>query len=118
MERRLRPIYKEGGALQDEMRRTLVPAGSVAFWHLGQSGVALKGAGAPGCLLIDPYLTFSIEERTPQSEFRRGFKPPIEPEAVVDATVVLVTHGHDDHLDLQTLTAIAHGSSRATFVVP
>ena len=118
MEPNLRPIYKQGAALRAEMSRTNVPKGSVAMWHLGQAGIAIKAAETNGGLVIDPYLSFSIEERTPETEFRRGFAPPIEPAGLEDVRVVLVTHGHDDHLDLETLTAIAQASDRTVFVVP
>lgn len=118
MERNLLPIYRGGAALQAELSRTIVPEGSVAIWHLGQAGVALKVARSDGILFIDPYLTFSIEERTPESEFRRGFAPPIEPADVVSARAVLVTHHHDDHLDLETLITLAQVSDSSVFVVP
>src|SRR5947209_12815254 len=88
------------------------------MWHLGQAAVAIKGAGSAGLVYLDPYLTFSIEERSPESEFRRGFPPPLEPDEIVDARAVLITHGHDDHLDLETLTAISQKWERTVFVVP
>jgi L-ascorbate 6-phosphate lactonase len=118
MKRDLHSVYKEGAALQAEFSRTRLPEGSVAIWHLGQAGVAIKGARSDGFIAIDPYLTFSIEEQAPESEFRRGFPPPVEPAGIVDARAVLVTHSHDDHLDLETLTAVSRAGERTVFVVP
>jgi len=118
MTRDLRPIYRGGTALQAELGQTSVMEGSIAIWHLGQAGVALKGAGSDNILYIDPYLTFSIEDRTPGSEFKRGFAPPLEPAEIVNARAVLVTHNHDDHLDLQTLTTVSRVSERTVFIVP
>jgi L-ascorbate 6-phosphate lactonase len=118
MKDKLGTVYKHGATLQREMRETTLPEGSIAFWHLGQAGIAIKGARCDSLIYLDPYLTFSIEERSPESEFRRGFPPPLEPAELVNPKAVIVTHQHDDHLDLNTLTTIARKFESTVFVVP
>nr|WP_186324643.1 MBL fold metallo-hydrolase [Paenibacillus bovis] len=114
----MRPTYKSGEELLKEIQMTDMPFGSVAVWHLGQSGVIIKGGNQDGYIVIDPYLTFSIEERSPNTEFKRGFEPPLTPEQLTDASGILITHSHDDHLDLETIIPIAQHSSHTYFALP
>jgi L-ascorbate 6-phosphate lactonase len=118
MRGKLGSVYKRGAALQREMTETTLSDGSIAFWHLGQAGVAIKGARSDSLIYIDPYLTFSIEDRLPGTEFRRGFPPPLEPAEIVNPKAVMITHYHDDHLDLETITTISRTFELTVFVVP
>ncbi|HEU5138380.1 MAG TPA: MBL fold metallo-hydrolase [Bacillales bacterium] len=112
----MKPVYKKGQALVEEIRNTSVPKGAVAIWHLGQSGILIKGEDAS--LVIDPYLTFSIEERDPDNEFKRDFVPPLDPEDLAGVGGVLITHFHDDHLDTATLEPLAAVSEETLFAIP
>ena len=84
---------------------------SLAFWGLGQVGVAIKGPG--GVIYIDPYLTDSDGEggRVP-----RTFPPPLDPAAVTNASAVLLTHVHIDHTDPETVLPLSEASPEARFV--
>jgi L-ascorbate 6-phosphate lactonase len=115
---KLDKIYKAGQALIDEFVQTDVPFGSVAIWNIGQVGTVIKGAKEDGFLVIDPYLTHSIEENHPGTEFIREYPPPIPPAGLRGAAGVLITHFHDDHLDLSTISGIQEVSSETTFAVP
>jgi L-ascorbate metabolism protein UlaG (beta-lactamase superfamily) len=86
---------------------------SLAFWGLGQVGVAIKGPG--GVMYVDPYLTDSdgAGGRLP-----RTFPPPLSPAEVTNATAVLLTHVHIDHTDPETVLPISEASPEARFVAP
>ncbi|TCN25429.1 MBL fold metallo-hydrolase [Mesobacillus foraminis] len=110
-------IYKSGEELMKEVRETKGFGDAVSFWSLGQAGILLKGKEEDGLLCIDPYLTSSIEESNPETEFKRAFPPVLNPAMLQDLDGVLVTHGHDDHLDLSTIKEIAR-VSESQFGIP
>lgn len=112
----MKPVYKKGPALAKEIEKTTVSHGEIAIWHLGQSGILIKGKS--GTVVIDPYLTFSIEENDPNSEFKRDFAPPLAPEDLAGIDGLLVTHFHDDHLDQATIERLAAVSEKALFAIP
>jgi L-ascorbate metabolism protein UlaG (beta-lactamase superfamily) len=96
-----------GAALVEQITRTVIPAGAVGVWWLGQSSLALKAAGET--IYVDPYLA-------PSS--RRIVPPAFPPEAVNHADLVLCTHDHGDHVDPTALPALAAASPQARFVAP
>ncbi len=110
-------IYKQGDALLQEINQTSVPDNCLALWNLGQEGYVIKGAKDIIC--IDPYLSDSIarDAQTP-GEGVRDFPPPIDPNRFQSAAAVLCTHYHQDHMDGDTLKAIANASDSTLFVVP
>ncbi|MEH7273850.1 MBL fold metallo-hydrolase [Neobacillus vireti] len=110
-------IYKSGKELMNEVRQTRILGEAVSFWNLGQAGVLLKGTEEDGLLCIDPYLTRSIEEKNPETEFIRAFPPVIDPGMLRDLDGVLVTHGHDDHLDLSSIKEVSRVSD-SMFGIP
>jgi L-ascorbate 6-phosphate lactonase len=86
----------------------LAPAwGQVALWWLGQSGFGLRGNAAT--LVVDPFLADHPD---------RLFPPPCRPDQVGGLDAVVVTHDHLDHLDEESLPALAEASRAARFVVP
>ena len=86
---------------------------SLAFWGLGQVGVAIKGP--TGVVYIDPYLTASDGAG---GSLDRTFPPPVEPSGVTNADAVLLTHDHIDHTDPDTVLPLAESSPGARFVAP
>ena len=91
-----------------------VPPGQLALFWLGGAGFVLKADGAP-TVAIDPYLSDSLDhfyswKRLPLSPI------PLAP-ADLRAEIVLTTHAHEDHLDPETIPALAQ-SSDAVFVGP
>jgi len=111
-------IYKGGTGLVQEIHQTEVADGGIAVWSLGQMGIVLKGAQQDGFICIDPYLTNSIEQDNPGTEFVREYPPPIGPEGLAGVRVVLVTHYHNDHLDLSTLQTLTSASPQTMYAVP
>jgi L-ascorbate 6-phosphate lactonase len=111
-------VYRNGEELIDEINKTQIQDDSISFWSLGQAGILLKGREEDGLIVIDPYLTRSIEEADPATEFKRVFPPVISPGLLRNVDGVLVTHEHDDHLDLATIKEIAKVSINTCFAVP
>lgn len=99
--------------LAEEMERRVAPAGQVAAWWLGGSGLALK-TSAGTTLLIDPYLSDSVRAIF---GLEREFPPPLAPEEV-RADLVICTHWHEDHLDPGTIPVIARHSPETRFLMP
>jgi len=73
---------------------------------LGQASVALAGSGR--IVLIDPFLSPHPDRLVP---------PMVAPEELASVDLVLVTHGHWDHLDGPTCAAIARVAPGARFLV-
>lgn len=96
-----------GSALIAAIARQAIPPGAVGVWWLGQSSLAIKGAGAT--IYVDPYLAASGRRLTP---------PACAPEDVTNADLVLLTHDHSDHIDPEALPGIAAASPGARFVAP
>ncbi|SFS57398.1 MBL fold metallo-hydrolase [Paenibacillus sp. BC26] len=101
------PNVRTGEALIREIDETRVPYGMLAIWFLGQVSVIVKGGDT--VVYIDPYLA--------DSPYRR-FKPPLRPEEAANADCVLITHEHIDHLDPDTIPAMAKNRSDTVYVAP
>lgn len=107
----VREWYRKGDDLLREIRETKVPEGSLAVWYIGQCGFVWKGAVT---VYIDPVLNDLADEA---GHSRRYYTWPFEPEEV-QADYVICTHGHADHMALDTLTGIAEGNAHTKFIVP
>jgi L-ascorbate 6-phosphate lactonase len=90
----------------------------VSVIHLGQMGILLQRAGV--AIAIDPYLTDSCDGgiEFPKGYWSRNYPPPIAPEQLTAIDLVLCTHDHGDHLDIETVTAIAKASPQCRFAGP
>lgn len=82
---------------------------------LGQSGFRFHMRGAT--IYIDPYLSDGVE-KIAGDLYRRQVPIWKAPELVTDADWVLITHGHLDHCDLETLLPISSASPACRFVAP
>ncbi|HEX2036118.1 MAG TPA: MBL fold metallo-hydrolase [Chloroflexota bacterium] len=102
--------WKHGRALLDEIAANRPPPGSLALWHIGQSGFVVKGSGTT--LYFDPFLSPS------SGRLQRTWEPPFAPQDVTDAEVVFCSHSHRDHLDPPSVRGIAGASPQARFVAP
>lgn len=110
--------YQQGESLKRDISNTDIPTGAVGIWSLGQAGFVIKGATSSEYIVVDPYLTRSIEAEDPGTEFVREYDPPLEPTALADAAAILISHHHDDHLDLATLRKLQHVASNAAPMPP
>lgn len=88
------------------------------FW-LGQAGFILR-TGDGRTILIDPYLSDSLARKYEGTVFphTRMMEPPISADAIPRVDLVLVSHAHTDHMDPDTLGAVARTHPRAVFVCP
>lgn len=68
-------------------------------------------------LVIDPYLSNSVEEKE-NAEHKRLFTNAINPDKYSSVDFVLITHVHRDHCDEDSLVPISKASPTARFVAP
>jgi len=100
-------MTRTGERLLTDVQRRRIPDDALGLWWLGQASFILRGAGVT--VYVDPYLNPNP---------RRIVPPPLRPEQVTNADVVLCTHDHGDHIDPTALPGIAAASPRAKIVVP
>ncbi len=96
-----------GRELINDINAVSVPKGAVALWWLGQASFAIRVGDAT--IYIDPFLTDSD---------RRLMPPPCAGSDVTNAELILLTHGHGDHLDVGALPLITAASPLATIIAP
>lgn len=82
---------------------------------LGQSGCRLKFPEAT--VYLDPYLSNSVQELD-APDLGRLISVPFNPDEVIDADWVLITHDHIDHCDPLTLPKLALASPQCRFCGP
>jgi L-ascorbate 6-phosphate lactonase len=85
------------------------------FQHLGQTGLKINSGKT--CLLIDPYLSHSVQELD-APDLLRQVPIPYAPHSLRDVDWVLITHEHMDHCDPHTIPVLAKASPQARFVGP
>lgn len=87
------------------------------FW-LGQAGFWIE-TGAHR-VLIDPYLSDSLARKYAgrKNDHKRMMPPPIMIDELPRPDLVLVTHGHTDHMDPDTLGPLSRRFPGLPFVVP
>jgi L-ascorbate metabolism protein UlaG (beta-lactamase superfamily) len=83
---------------------------ALELWWLGQAGFRLRDPAGGAVVFCDPFLTVRDD---------RTWQAPIDPATFAQADLILVSHEHNDHLDLPSLKAAAQQpGSRFTLVVP
>ncbi len=103
-----------GQALLDQMNRTPILPNSLAIWGLGQMGIAVKGPD--GMVYIDAYLSDSVREQG-SDDWKRAYPPPLQPQQVSNASAILSSHEHGDHLDIGTVAPASKASPDAKLIV-
>ena len=89
-----------------------VRAGAIACAWLGQAGYLMKTHGGL-TVMIDPYFSDEGEKR---EGLKRLFAPPITANEL-QPDVLLVSHGHLDHLDEPTIRTFA-SAGHTTLIAP
>ncbi len=86
--------------------------------YLGQCGFLFSAAATT--ILVDPYLSDSIDRLPgfPEGFWKRSYLPPLAPSQLDFVNLVLCTHAHPDHADLETLRSIAQASPTCLFGGP
>src|SRR3954451_18933713 len=100
----IRPLQSGDELLADV--RAADPA-ALHLWWLGQSGFLVAWEGRH--LLLDPYLSDSLTRKYAGTDkpHERMTELVVEPAALGFADVVTASHAHTDHLDPDTLRALA-----------
>lgn len=85
---------------------------------LGQAGFLVDMPSAR--LIIDPYLSNSLGVKYKGARFPhvRMMPVPLDPCGIRSLRAYLATHHHGDHLDGETVRAVAPGNPDCVFVVP
>jgi L-ascorbate 6-phosphate lactonase len=99
--------------LENEIKTTSVGPGTVGIFFLGQAGFVIKNS-AGKIIYVDPYLSDACNR---MFGFKRIFPPPIAP-ADVRADLVITTHEHGDHFDVDSMPIIAKNNPKAMFAGP
>jgi L-ascorbate metabolism protein UlaG (beta-lactamase superfamily) len=96
---------QSGRALLDDVRRADPDA--LHLWWLGQSGFLVTWQGR--YLLLDPYLSDSLTRKYADTDkpHERMTELVVDPSALGFVDVVTASHAHTDHLDPDTLRALA-----------
>ncbi len=113
-------LYKElrnKKEMENELNHTDVPKGSMAIWSLGQTGFIFKNAYGD-MIAVDPYLSYNIEKNDPTTEFKREYPPVLDPQQLANINGVFVTHFHDDHMDVGTLTELTKVNNKIPYYIP
>ena len=88
---------------------------SIVFEHLGQTGLFIKTKNLK--ILIDPYLSNSVEE-IDSSDLKRLIPIPYSPNELDKIDFVLITHNHLDHCDPKTIPQIFSNNPNVKFIGP
>jgi L-ascorbate 6-phosphate lactonase len=113
----IRPI-QNGAALLRDIDTTQPAADEVAIWWLGQSGYAIKSASA--LVYVDLYLSEHLTTKYAGTAkpHDRITSAPLRGGDISNATLVLASHKHSDHLDPGTLPDLFAASSNARLLLP
>lgn len=102
---------KHGEALLREMAQSAPAQGSVYAWCLGQTGYVFHGEVT---VAVDVMLNDLTDDA---GRSLRLFPAPFRAEDFAPDWW-LCTHGHDDHMAMPTITAVARSNDRTRFAVP
>ena len=83
--------------------------------HLGQSGLKINHDSQ--CILVDPYLSNSVEILD-SSDLKRQIPIPYKPENLTNINWILITHEHIDHCDPHTIPILSKVNPNAKFIGP
>ena len=113
----IRPI-QNGVALLRDIETTQPATDEVAIWWLGQSGYAIKTASA--LVYVDLYLSEHLTTKYANTAkpHNRMTSAPLRGHEIANASIVLASHKHSDHLDPGTLPDLFAASPNARLLLP
>ena len=88
------------------------------LWWLGQSGFLLSWNGRR--VLLDPYLSDSLTKKYADTDkpHLRMTRRAVDPALLQKVDCCLISHGHTDHLDPETLAPLIQANPHITLVGP
>ncbi len=86
------------------------PPGIVAVWFIGQAGFIIKFSSGTICYL-DPWLS-------DLSGGPRAYPIPLDPHLITHCDILLTSHDHGDHIDVDADPIIMRQSPQATWIAP
>ena len=104
------PAFKRGAELQEEIRTADMPFGQAAIWWLGQGTFCFKLGQQ--IIYTDPFYRAADQEPPTNQEL------PLKPHEFTNASFILGTHEHLDHIDPYTFPGAAAASPLAHLVIP
>jgi len=110
--------YQRNDAFLRDVQAARRETDKLHVWWLGQSGFLVQWEGRH--LLFDPYLSDSLTRKYANTDkpHERMTERVVAPERLDFVDVVTSSHAHTDHLDGETLRAIALTRPEATLVFP
>ncbi len=102
-----RTIHLQGDALIADVNACDLARGRFALWWLGQHSFIAKFGRT--VIYIDPFLSPMEGRQVP---------PLLSPRQVTNASLIVGTHDHADHIDRPVWPALAKASPDAVFLVP
>ncbi|MCB1212561.1 MAG: MBL fold metallo-hydrolase, partial [Verrucomicrobiales bacterium] len=113
----IQPLQKDEALLAD-IAAASNDDETLHVWWLGQSGFLLQHDGVR--FLFDPYLSDSLTQKyaTTDKPHVRMTQRCVDPKELTGLHWVTASHAHTDHLDGETLRALAQGSPGYTLVLP
>lgn len=106
-----RAWVRQGEALIRQIADTAPARGVLAAWYVGQVGFVFRGDAT---VCVDPVF---CDLKGENGSSCRLYPPPFPADALLP-DYVLCTHGHADHMAVETLTAMAAAGDRTRFLVP
>lgn len=113
----IQPVLKNAALIADIEAAAPAP-GEICIWWLGQSGYAIKTASA--LVYIDLYLSEHLTQKYAATEkpHIRMTESPLRGGDITNASFVLASHKHSDHLDPGTLPDLFATSPDARLILP
>ncbi len=99
-----------GREIVADIDRCIPAPGSCAVWFIGQAGFVLKFSSGTICY-IDPWLS-------DLGGSARAYPIPLDPHLVAHCDILLTSHDHGDHIDVDADPIIMERSPQATWLAP
>jgi L-ascorbate 6-phosphate lactonase len=99
-----------GREIAADVERCAPSPGTLAVWFIGQAGFILKFSSGTICYL-DPWLS-DLGGAT------RAYPIPLDPDLITHCDLLLTSHDHGDHIDVDADPIIMRQSSHATWIGP
>src|SRR5579862_7023696 len=104
------PAFRRSAELNYDIRTTVVKAGHVGVWWLGQATFCFKFGST--IVYTDPFYRDANHSLQTLSE------TPLKPGEFVNAAMICCTHEHLDHIAPETLPGAVKASPSARVVLP